>query len=72
MARGTRPPHKARPVASWVRQQIEQGGERLWRFEDFRGAPISAVSQALSRLAREGQLERLSKGVYYWPRQTGS
>ena len=71
MARGTRPPHTTRHVASWVRQQIEQGGERLWRFEDFPGAPVSAVAQALSRLAREGQLERLSKGVYYWPRQTG-
>ena len=32
---------------------------------------MSAVAQALSRLAREGQLEQLSKSVYYWPRQTG-
>lgn len=60
----------ARPVASWVRQQIEEGGERLWRFDDFPGAPVSAVAQALSRLARKGTLERLSKGIYYRPRKT--
>ena len=40
-------------------------------FDDFPGAPASAVAQALSRLAREGKLERLSKGVYYRARQTG-
>ena len=59
-----------RQVARWVRQRIEQGGERLWRFDDFPGAPASALAQALSRLAREGTLQRLSKGVYYRPRQT--
>ena len=32
--------------------------------------PVSAVAQVLSRLAREGRLERLSKGVYCRPRQT--
>ncbi len=46
-----------------VRQRIEQGGERLWRFEDFRGLTFSAVAQALSRLTRQGAIERLSKGV---------
>ena len=42
----------------------------MWRFDDFPEAPVSAVAQALSRLAREGKLERLSKGVYYRARQT--
>lgn len=64
------PPTGTRLVASWIRQQIENGGERLWRFDDFPGAPVTAVAQALSRLARQGKLERLSKGVYYRPRQT--
>lgn len=53
-----------------VRQRIERGGERLWRLEDFRGLPSAAVAQALSRLTRQGTLERLSKGVYYRSRQT--
>lgn len=58
-------------ITKWVSQRIERGGERLWRFEDFRDAPVSAVAQALSRLSRQGKLERLSKGVYYRARQTG-
>lgn len=57
-------------VASAVRTRIERGGERLWRLEDFRDLPFAAVAQAFSRLARNGQLERLSKGTYYRSRQT--
>jgi hypothetical protein len=53
-----------------VRQRIECGGERLWRLDDFNNLPHSAVAQALSRLRRQGMLERLSKGVYYRARQT--
>ena len=53
-----------------IRRRIERGGERLWRFEDFRDLPSSAVAQALSRLTRQGLLQRLSKGVYYRSRQT--
>ena len=70
MANDTKPPPGKQRTAPWVRQQIEKGGERLWRLDDFPGAPASAVAQALSRLARTGQLERLSKGVYYRPRET--
>lgn len=57
-------------TAKIVREQIESGGERLWRLEDFRGLPFGAVAQALSRMHRKGQLERLGKGVYYRPRVT--
>ena len=42
----------------------------MWRFEDFRGLTFSAVAQALSRLTRQGAIERLSKGVYYRNRET--
>jgi len=63
-------PKTRRGTADWVRQRVERGGERLWRFEDFGGLPVTAVAQALSRLTRNGQLERLSKGIYYRPRQT--
>jgi hypothetical protein len=57
-------------VARLVRQRIERGGDRLWRLEDFADLPFTAVAQALSRLTRAGEIERLSKGVYYRPRQT--
>ncbi|MEW6741824.1 MAG: DUF6088 family protein [Planctomycetota bacterium] len=57
-------------VAATVRRRIERGGERLWRLEDFRDLPFTAVAQALSRLAKAGHIERLSKGVYYRARQT--
>lgn len=53
-----------------VRQRIEAGGEKLWRLSDFRDLPVSAVAQALSRLAQQGKIERLSKGVYYHSRDT--
>jgi hypothetical protein len=60
----------SRHVARLVRQRVERGGERLWRLEDFRDLPFLAVAQALSRLKRDGTLDRLSKGVYYRNRQT--
>lgn len=64
-------PHFANPrrIAGSIRQRIERGGERLWRFEDFKGLSVTAVAQALS-LTRAGAVERLSKGVYYRSRQT--
>jgi hypothetical protein len=61
---------RARPITSLVRQRIARSGERLWRLEDFRDLPFAAVAQALSRLTRQGILERLSKGVYYRTRET--
>lgn len=59
-----------RRIAKTIRERIERGGERLWRLEDFDGLPSTAVAQTLSRLTRQGVLERLSKGTYYRPRQT--
>ena len=61
---------KTRSTASSIRLQIERGGERLWRHNDFRDQPFAAIAQTLSRLTRNGTLERLSKGVYYRPRST--
>jgi hypothetical protein len=68
-----RPTTTQKPVrhtAGLIRQRIGEGGERLWRYEDFKGLPFTAVGQALSRLTRQGSLKRLSKGVYYHPRET--
>jgi Family of unknown function (DUF6088) len=60
----------ARNTAQTVRARIESGGERLWRLADFCGLPLTAVAQTLSRLSRQGVIERLGKGLYYRPRQT--
>jgi len=61
---------RSRTTANQVRARIEAGGERLWRFDDFRDHPFTAVAQALSRMVRNGELQRLSKGTYYRPRQS--
>lgn len=57
-------------AAAQVRQRVLAGGERFWRHDDFRELPASAVATTLSRLAREGELQRIRKGVYYRPRMT--
>jgi hypothetical protein len=57
----------SRLISGIVRQRIKRSGERLWRLDDFRNLPFAAVAQVLSRLTRQGTLERLSKGVYYCP-----
>jgi len=57
-------------IAKTVRNQIEAGGERIWRLTDFENMPFTAVAQALSRLFRLGRIQRLGKGLYYKPRQT--
>ena len=60
----------AQRAAPQVLRRIQDGGERVWIVQDFAGLPFSAVAQALSRLTRKGQIQRLSKGVYYRPRAT--
>jgi Family of unknown function (DUF6088) len=57
-------------VAETVRRRIEAGGERVWRLVDFEGMAFTAVAQSLSRLSRQGILQRLGKGLYYRPRLT--
>lgn len=70
MARARPPAPGTRQTTRYIRERIEAGGERLWRFDDFTGLPVAAVAQALSRLTKQGILQRVSKGVYYRPRQT--
>jgi len=57
-------------TAMTVRARIESSGERLWRLADFHGMPFMAVAQTLSRLSRQGVIQRLGKGLYYRSRQT--
>jgi hypothetical protein len=70
MRRRTTRPTGSRRFSALIRRRIEDGGEQLWRLEDFRDLPGQGVAKAFSRLAREGLLERLSKGVYYRARPT--
>lgn len=66
--RKTRP--GAGKTAKTVRARIESSGDRLWRLADFVGMSSAAVAQTLSRLHRQGAIQRLGKGLYYRPRQT--
>jgi hypothetical protein len=61
---------KPRSAAKVIRARIASSGERLWRLADFDGLPFPAVAQTLSRLSRQGVIQRLGKGLYYRPRQT--
>ena len=72
MRTGTKTNLQPRPqsIAAVVHRRIQQGGDRLWRVESFGDLPFMAVAQALSRLARHGTLERVTKGVYFRPKQT--
>ena len=53
-------------TASRVRRAVTRtrARGRAWRISDFSDMPALAVAQALSRLAREGVIVRMSKGVY--------
>lgn len=57
-------------MAETVLNQIEGGGERIWRLNDFENMPFTAVAQTLSRLSRKGVIQRISKGLYYRARPT--
>src|SRR5450756_2170653 len=64
------PAHRAVMTAKQIRSRVRRGGERFWRHTDFAGLPPAAVSQALSRLTKRGELERVRKGLYYRSRPT--
>ena len=54
-------------AAGTIRARIQRGGARYWKHADFAGLPAAAIATALSRLAGEGLLQRVGKGVYYRP-----
>jgi hypothetical protein len=67
---GKRAKERAGNTAETIRSRIESSGERVWRLADFDGMSFTAVAQTLSRLARQGKVRRLGKGLYYRPRPT--
>lgn len=57
-------------IAQIVREQIKERGEHLFKVMDFPDLSPNAVLKTLSRMVQEGSLIRVSKGIYYYPRQT--
>lgn len=57
-------------VATRVYERVRDGGERYWSLADLRDLPAPAVMHALSRLAAEGTLQRVRKGLYYRSKPT--
>src|SRR5437588_10888263 len=53
-----------------IRRAIQSQGERIWRLNDFPDLPASAVASTLSRMVKEGTLQRIERGVYYRSRAT--
>lgn len=51
-------------VAAKIRNRVLHSRDRFWRPDDFDGSP-AAVSQALSRLARTGDIRRVRRGLYW-------
>lgn len=51
-------------TAAEVRGRVLRSRERFWRPEDFDGSP-EAVTRALSRLERAGELRRMRRGLYW-------
>jgi Family of unknown function (DUF6088) len=70
MPKASKPSQRQSSTAAIVRKRVSGGTERYWKHSDFADLPASAVAMALSRLAREGVLQRVGKGVYYRPRRT--
>ncbi len=54
----------ATSVAPEVRKRVLASRDRFWRPEDFAGSP-DAVAQALSRMARSGDVRRVRRGLYW-------
>ncbi len=57
-------------IAEKIRRQIKSQEGKYWRKSDFEDYSAVAVTRTLSRLAEVGELERVSKGIYYRPRTT--
>jgi hypothetical protein len=66
--KGSKPPRRS--TAKLMRERVSQGGARYWKHSDFRDLPPTAVAKALSRLAQEGELQHVAKGLYYHPTPT--
>ena len=57
-------PMETRSVSGDVRHRVLRSRSRFWRPDDFEGS-AEAVTQALSRLTRAGELRRTRRGLYW-------
>lgn len=57
-------------AADLVRAHFRHTPGSLIRATDLVGATPAAVSKALARLAEQGEIRRMRKGVYYMPKST--
>lgn len=60
----------SRSAASEVRRRVLAAGERHWTLSDFADLSANAAAHALSRLATDGELQRIRKGLYFRPKAT--
>src|SRR5687767_8336610 len=63
-------PKRRRGAMTAVRRQVQSAPGSLLRASDIQGATPAAASKALSRLAEQGAIQRVRKGVYYVPKET--
>src|SRR5262249_51563220 len=56
---------KSSGIAATVREKVLASRDRFWRPEDFSGYSPGAVTRALGRLVRNGELRRIHRGLYW-------
>ena len=66
---GTSAPNR-RSARDAILNALQAAPGSPFRVSDIRDAPPAAVVRAFSRLAEEGTIRRLRKGVYYLPKET--
>ena len=62
--------HSKRSATEIALRKAKSSGKSLLRAEDLKGATPAAASKALARLAKQGVLTRVGKGLYFAPKDT--
>jgi hypothetical protein len=62
--------HSKRSATEIALRKAKSPGNSLLRAEDLKGATRAAASKALARLAKQGLLTRVGKGLYFAPKDT--
>jgi hypothetical protein len=62
--------HSKRSATEIALRRAKLSGKSLLRAEDLKGATPAAASKALARLAKQGVLTRVGKGLYFAPKET--
>jgi hypothetical protein len=62
--------HSKRSATEIALRKAKSSGDSLLRAEDLKGTTPAAATKALARLAKQGVLTRVGKGLYFAPRDT--